>query len=1107
MTPVDDQARELAQRQPGPFVGVVLQKAAYGMEDQSPFWNVFSFHSLQALTDWFGGWVGSPTLYVYIAKFDKSVSPEPIAFAPLPDGRGVGVQVGKISYGQGAVARLASFIGQLDVFWAGVAQHNASSQKMQSWMKERWDPFYTYWLELLVKHGLSDSDNDVIADETVALDALMEDARKQGIPLPESSPSVNGQFDSDRTIQVEDNVSNSRDPWRGMQGSPPSILPIVPAAFHARELRPRGHYAVVGADAGGARIDLGKVRAAFDAEAQRQIQNNTGPLYLLLASRVAEGQPADQINAQDFSTSKEPIQNSFDAMSGGREDGAPTFAYVAIYTIDGSKIVWREFWYDRRFIVNPLDNVDPIAELKPPVSGHHGGGGGGGGHWGGGGRRGRGRRFYGGGGWGYDGWGWGWPYYGYYYPYVDDDDDDSDDDATTVGRYREGEPSHQRGVYRRLGLLAQIAPVLAPATNGIAVKLDLDANQMLHAIIRIDGTDYKTSVDLAPGIAAVMAKLAQEHEEWHQRASVHPLVGAGVRGGQRIPVRRFDQSSNGYAGPAPDDLTAAYDPGTALVGGDATGAVRTYGGVTQSAISAIVSKMRRTDGYTVEGSNPWDVDTDKHGVKLRGTWNASQQTLTVEVTDSGFGVSANAVWEVMDAAAGEFGATVVSGGVMLGAMNEAVRAAGDTLIGALVERHIQTACAGWWHSLTSDIKGAAKGLESDVGKTLKALKGPIATAATAAAGAAALAIPGVGPLVAPIAGKLAGDLVNAATGSGSVKQAAQAAVAQATQAAQSDPNVAAALTAAHNAVAQTTTAYHVAQTLQSAAQGNPAAVQQVKDLGAAAAQGDPAAQQAMNLANQVTDAATSTVSDASCAISDATSQGWPNIGNGRPGVWTPRFGADGHHYEILGADVSQLAGFAALAQKAALTIYAERGVLFIGFEIASSGADLQFFGTRGDAERWFAAEAADPEAIYVAYFDASDHTTWPNPVNIYWSGGSIDSSPSKPHVGIGPRVQIVGAAIDVLRKQAQIGADGMPANVVGVLRTPDGMWHLPTFASPDDADDWFGNVTHEPSSFIYAAYFDKNDRLWPAPLNESIGHAQAAAAPSHPIPRGIAEVP
>src|SRR5580765_3089241 len=42
----------------------------------------------------------------------------------------------------------------------------------------------------------------------------------------------------------------------------------------------------------------------------------------------------------------------------------------------------------------------------------------------------------------------------------------------------------------RHGLTAEIAPIVAPATGGITVKKELDANQVLHVEICVDGKCY-----------------------------------------------------------------------------------------------------------------------------------------------------------------------------------------------------------------------------------------------------------------------------------------------------------------------------------------------------------------------------------------------------------------------------------------------------------------------------------------------------------------------------------------------------------------------------------------------------------------------------------------
>ncbi len=82
---------------------------------------------------------------------------------------------------------------------------------------------------------------------------------------------------------------------------------------------------------------------------------------------------------------------------------------------------------------------------------------------------------------------------------------------------------------RRTGLLAEVAPIIAPATGGISVRKEFDDKQVLHVEICVDGKCYKTSMDLAPAVEMVMAKLARWHEGMHAAKQVPPptvVVGA-----------------------------------------------------------------------------------------------------------------------------------------------------------------------------------------------------------------------------------------------------------------------------------------------------------------------------------------------------------------------------------------------------------------------------------------------------------------------------------------------------------------------------------------------------------------------------------------------------
>jgi hypothetical protein len=99
----------------------------------------------------------------------------------------------------------------------------------------------------------------------------------------------------------------------------------------------------------------------------------------------------------------------------------------------------------------------------------------------------------------------------------------------------------------------------------------------------------------------------------------------------------------------------------------------------------------------------------------------------------------------------------------------------------------------------------------------------------------------------------------------------------------------------------------------------------------------------------------------------------------------------------------------------------------------------------------------------------------------------------------------IGTAIDDVRSRAQSLATKRAGNVIGVIHTlKDGLWHALAFRNADDADDWLGTATHDPASFTYAAYYDKEDYQWPHPVNEKIGGLGASKPPGAPIRREIA---
>lgn len=72
-----------------------------------------------------------------------------------------------------------------------------------------------------------------------------------------------------------------------------------------------------------------------------------------------------------------------------------------------------------------------------------------------------------------------------------------------------------------------------------------------------------------------------------------------------------------------------------------------YANITKEKIDKMLAVLRE-QGYKVTGDNPWTIDTNNHGVVLKGTWNESNSTLTVIVTDKNWYVPCSKIWEAID---------------------------------------------------------------------------------------------------------------------------------------------------------------------------------------------------------------------------------------------------------------------------------------------------------------------------------------------------------------------------------------------------------------------------------------------------------------------------
>jgi hypothetical protein len=72
--------------------------------------------------------------------------------------------------------------------------------------------------------------------------------------------------------------------------------------------------------------------------------------------------------------------------------------------------------------------------------------------------------------------------------------------------------------------------------------------------------------------------------------------------------------------------------------------MRTFNNINKSRVDAIL-KALRDHGALVAGNNPWHVDTQNHGVLLRGTWNHETSELSITVIDADWYVPQAKIWE------------------------------------------------------------------------------------------------------------------------------------------------------------------------------------------------------------------------------------------------------------------------------------------------------------------------------------------------------------------------------------------------------------------------------------------------------------------------------
>lgn len=75
--------------------------------------------------------------------------------------------------------------------------------------------------------------------------------------------------------------------------------------------------------------------------------------------------------------------------------------------------------------------------------------------------------------------------------------------------------------------------------------------------------------------------------------------------------------------------------------------IRIYDNIDRAKVDVIL-KALSDHGSLVLGNNPWDIDTRRHGVLLRGEWDEAASMLSITVTDADWYVPREKIWENID---------------------------------------------------------------------------------------------------------------------------------------------------------------------------------------------------------------------------------------------------------------------------------------------------------------------------------------------------------------------------------------------------------------------------------------------------------------------------
>lgn len=406
--------------------------------------------------------------------------------------------------------------------------------------------------------------------------------------------------------------------------------------------------------------------------------------------------------------------------------------------------------------------------------------------------------------------------------------------------------------------------------GGITFKKELDAQQVLHVEICVDGKCHRTAMDLAPAIAMVMDKLAKWHLERHALTDPKLVVGAveaaiGEAGDALIVtlIDRHARNSRVTVGDIWDDIGSALKDLKGPIAAAAGAAATYYGG---PAAGKAASQIAGSLVDAAPGGHPAKQAAAQQTVaaaKKAAQTNPTVQTALAAANHATSQTTAAVLGQPTPPAAPNTVAAMVQKFLPL-----AVKAATSQGTGgdSSLSSGLQSALSAFGSSLGDGGGATVSGYPpvivgdfwDDVGNaflTVSLIKptnqfihdNHLEGVVQAAAGAVATIYGG--PAAGAAAGALAPSMMSLGVDDKKKAKAAQKTVtAVKTAAQQAGPQQAQIVDAAHNAVKHTAAAYQTAQVVRDAKAGVPQAQAAIANLQTAAANGDPNATKALQAA-------------------------------------------------------------------------------------------------------------------------------------------------------------------------------------------------------------------------------------------------------------------